>query len=82
MTKVTGSGTLALAAPSLSSISSAIGFGAVGHDVFSWPSFGAGVDAQFRYRSPGGAWVQLPVSARSSGHDGVDWIGMGAGQFE
>ncbi|MCZ8384134.1 LysM peptidoglycan-binding domain-containing protein [Achromobacter xylosoxidans] len=80
--KVTGNGTLSLAAPSLASVGSAMGFGSVGNDVFSWPSFGAGVDAQFRYRVPGGGWVQLPVSARASGHDGVDWVNMGAGRFE
>lgn len=80
--KVTGNGTLSLAAPSLASIGSAMGFGSVGNDVFSWPSFGAGVDAQFRYRVPGGGWVQLPVSARASGHDGVDWVNMGPGRFE
>ena len=80
--KVTGNGTLSLTAPSLASIGSAMGFGAVGNDVFSWPSFGAGVDAQFRYRVPGGGWVQLPVSARASGHDGVDWVNMGPGRFE
>ena len=60
-----------------------MGFGSVGNDVFSWPSFGAGVDAEFRYRpAGGGGWTQLPVSARSAGHDGVDWIGMGAGGYE
>lgn len=38
--KVTGNGTLSLAAPSLASVGSAMGFGSVGNDVFSWPSFG------------------------------------------
>jgi len=81
--KVTGTGTLGLSAPSLASVGGAMGFGAVGNDVFSWPSFGAGVDAQFRYRpAGGGAWTQLPVSSRSSGHDGVDWVPMNPGQFE
>ncbi|WZB76105.1 hypothetical protein WJ972_09630 [Achromobacter insuavis] len=55
----------------------------MGNDIFSWPSFGASVDAQFRYRPAGsGGWTQLPVAARNAGHDGVDWVGMGAGAFE
>ncbi|UIP21724.1 LysM peptidoglycan-binding domain-containing protein [Achromobacter deleyi] len=81
--KVTGTGTLALTAPSLASVGGAMGFGAVGNDVFSWPSFGAGVDAQFRFRpAGGGAWTQLPVTARTAGHDGVDWVPMNPGQYE
>ncbi len=83
LVKVTGTGTLALSAPNLASIGGAMGFGAVGNDVFSWPSFGTGVDAQFRYRpAGGGAWTQLPVSARNAGHDGVDWVPMNPGQYE
>lgn len=81
--KVTGNGTLALAAPSLATASGNMGLGLVGRDVFSWPSFGSGVDAQFRYRVAGnGAWTQLAVSARGSGHDGVDWANMGAGRYQ
>jgi len=81
--KVTGTGTLALSAPNLASIGGAMGFGSVGNDVFSWPSFGTGVDAQFRYRpAGGGAWTQLPVTARNAGHDGVDWVPMNPGQYE
>lgn len=81
--KVTGNGTLALMAPPLSTIGSAMGFGTVGREVFSWPSFGPGVDAQFRYRpASGGAWTSLRVSARTKGHDGVDWAALGAGAFD
>ncbi|WP_434644479.1 LysM peptidoglycan-binding domain-containing protein [Achromobacter piechaudii] len=81
--KVTGNGTLSLMAPALSTIGSAMGFGTVSREVFSWPSFGAGVNAQFRYRpAGGGTWTSLPVSARTKGHDGVDWAAFGSGAFD
>jgi YD repeat-containing protein len=81
--KVTGNGTLSLMAPALSTIGSAMGFGTVSREVFSWPSFGAGVNAQFRYRPAGGStWTSLPVLARTKGHDGVDWAALGSGAFD
>lgn len=81
--KVTGNGTLSLMAPALSTIGTAMGFGTVSREVFSWPSFGAGVDAQFRYRPAGSStWTSLPVSARTKGHDGVDWAALGSGAFD
>jgi hypothetical protein len=75
ISSVTASGTVTLASPPLSLISTPLAFyqmGAASGGLFTWTSPGSSVEQVFRYRPAGstGAWISQPVADRGNGRDG------------
>ncbi|WP_316682838.1 hypothetical protein, partial [Ralstonia flaminis] len=84
VTRVTGTGSVSIAAPALQTIGTPLSYGAAGAGVLAWQSPGDNVVQTLRYRpaGSGAGWQTLTATARGNGLYGVDTSAVGAGTYE